>query len=567
MPEASEFTTNRDPMNPMGTPPVSAYGLASLGRGGDTTLMHVSPGEVDALQKLAEQHGGSLTVNPQTGLPEAGFLSSILPAIAGIGLTVASGGALSPLAAGLLTGGATALITGDIKKGLLGGLGAFGGAGLAGGLGAAGIGAGTAGTELTSAGVANALPSAYSEIGREAASAAAKQGLETAASQPGFFSGFGNMSLGNAASGLSNIGKGVSTIAKEGFSEAGPGVFGLTGGKGLLASGAAALAPAMFEKPTPITPRDPWGGKGSTSAYEGPWTFNREAQFPGADRALTDSSEFDYFGPGYYESATGRRMASGGIAHFAEGGVSTFGPVRSHSQFDLSPAKPVGTTSTTSSASLGKPITLPNGATLSWQMGQWPIYTPPQGATTTPATSTFKPVDSVWREPNYRTWLQQYPNNPELWKSESAPYGYYNKSPYGRFQPVYVPLPASTGASTTTATTNALGPVRAHKQFAEGGLSGLMALAKGGTPHKGGYLDGPGDGMSDSIPATIEDRQPARLADGEFVVPADVVSHIGNGSSKAGAKRLYMMMDNIRHARTGNKKQGKQINPDKFLPA
>jgi hypothetical protein len=83
---------------------------------------------------------------------------------------------------------------------------------------------------------------------------------------------------------------------------------------------------------------------------------------------------------------------------------------------------------------------------------------------------------------------------------------------------------------------------------------------------KGGYLNGQGDGMSDSIPATIEGKQPARLADGEFVVPADVVSHLGNGSSKAGSKKLYAMMDKVRHARTGNKKQGKQINPDKYLP-
>jgi hypothetical protein len=84
---------------------------------------------------------------------------------------------------------------------------------------------------------------------------------------------------------------------------------------------------------------------------------------------------------------------------------------------------------------------------------------------------------------------------------------------------------------------------------------------------KGGYLDGQGDGMSDSIPATIEGKQPARLADGEFVVPADVVSHIGNGSSKAGSKKLYAMMDRIRKARTGHTKQGKQINPNKYLPA
>jgi hypothetical protein len=84
---------------------------------------------------------------------------------------------------------------------------------------------------------------------------------------------------------------------------------------------------------------------------------------------------------------------------------------------------------------------------------------------------------------------------------------------------------------------------------------------------RGGYLNGDGDGMSDSIPATIEGKQPARLADGEFVVPADVVSHIGNGSSKAGSKRLYAMLDKVRHARTGNKKQGKQINPAKYMPA
>jgi hypothetical protein len=83
---------------------------------------------------------------------------------------------------------------------------------------------------------------------------------------------------------------------------------------------------------------------------------------------------------------------------------------------------------------------------------------------------------------------------------------------------------------------------------------------------KGGYLDGPGDGMSDSIPATIEGKQPARLADGEFVIPADVVSHLGNGSTKAGSKRLYAMLDKVRHARTGNKKQGKEINPSKYLP-
>jgi hypothetical protein len=66
-------------------------------------------------------------------------------------------------------------------------------------------------------------------------------------------------------------------------------------------------------------------------------------------------------------------------------------------------------------------------------------------------------------------------------------------------------------------------------------------------------------------PANIEGKQPARLSHGEFVVPADVVSHLGTGNSEAGAERLYSMMDRIRKARTGTTKQGKQINPDKFL--
>jgi hypothetical protein len=90
---------------------------------------------------------------------------------------------------------------------------------------------------------------------------------------------------------------------------------------------------------------------------------------------------------------------------------------------------------------------------------------------------------------------------------------------------------------------------------------GLMNLARGR------YLNGSSDGMADKIPATIEDKQPARLSHGEFVVPADVVSHLGNGNSEAGAERLYAMMDKIRQARTGTTKQGKQINPNKYLPA
>lgn len=95
------------------------------------------------------------------------------------------------------------------------------------------------------------------------------------------------------------------------------------------------------------------------------------------------------------------------------------------------------------------------------------------------------------------------------------------------------------------------------QNMAQGGIAALS---------RGRYLDGATDGMADQLPANIDGKQQARLSHGEFVVPADVVSHLGNGNSTAGAQRLYDMMDRIRKARTGTKQQGKQINPDKFLP-
>jgi hypothetical protein len=125
--------------------------------------------------------------------------------------------------------------------------------------------------------------------------------------------------------------------------------------------------------------------------------------------------------------------------------------------------------------------------------------------------------------------------------------------------------------------------------YAEGGITDLaaggydrmvgeepmyqQAMARGGISDLGSYSDGgrmlrgPGDGMSDSIPASIAGKRPARLATEEFVVPADVVSHLGNGSSDAGAKQLYAMMDRVRKARTGRKSQGREISPQKYMAA
>jgi len=94
---------------------------------------------------------------------------------------------------------------------------------------------------------------------------------------------------------------------------------------------------------------------------------------------------------------------------------------------------------------------------------------------------------------------------------------------------------------------------------------GTQNMAVGGLA-SGRYLQGKTDGMADKINTSIDGKQPAKLSHGEFVIPADVVSHLGNGNSDAGAQHLYAMMDKVRQARTGSKKQGKEINPSKFMP-
>ena len=145
------------------------------------------------------------------------------------------------------------------------------------------------------------------------------------------------------------------------------------------------------------------------------------------------------------------------------------------------------------------------------------------------------------------------------------------------YQPTYADVPqappqASTvgtptyslqdSAALLAATSPNIAEASGIRKMASGGISDLGAYSDGGR-----MLQGPGDGMSDSIPGMIANKRPARLAEGEFVVPADVVSHLGNGSTDAGAKQLYAMMNKVRQARTGSKKQGKQINPRQFMPA
>ena len=121
-----------------------------------------------------------------------------------------------------------------------------------------------------------------------------------------------------------------------------------------------------------------------------------------------------------------------------------------------------------------------------------------------------------------------------------------------------IPLGFNPPDHTTFKTTSTQEPIDMQNQ------QGTTNLAQGGIADAGRYLQGKTDGMADEIPSSIDGDQPAALSHGEFVVPADVVSHLGNGNSEAGAQKLYEMMDRIRQARTGTTEQGKEINPDEF---
>ena len=140
-------------------------------------------------------------------------------------------------------------------------------------------------------------------------------------------------------------------------------------------------------------------------------------------------------------------------------------------------------------------------------------------------------------------------------------------NPYAGQMAMKYNTPATTAATTTTASAG-LPAIPTQQQLMDPNYNiNSIGMADGGIAMaKGRYLQGKTDGMADKIPSRIDGDQEAALSHGEFVIPADVVSHLGNGNSDAGAQKLYQMMDRIRQARTGTKQQGKKINPDKFMP-
>jgi hypothetical protein len=577
----------------------------------------MAPQEVAGLQALAKAHGGSLTVNPDTGLAEAGFLSSILPMVAGAGLSMM--GVPPPMAAAIV-GAGTGVATGSLQKGLMAGMGAYGGAGLAGslmgagsaaGLGAAGAEAAAAGTAAETAALAeanaaqsaianttastnaaasatpefaafNATPNQFGAFGEAAGSyvppTQAANMVATTTAAPAV-SGVGNVSVQEmlnagftpeqiAASAQEYAANTTGTAAspftagtraaldspmKAGFGELmkRPGDF-LT--KDNLKYGLAALAPVGMEmmKPKTATPRpveatpryaydpgriaDPYSQR--TGAYTGERTyFDPRFTRIAAGGGLMDIGPIEAMSN---RNQTETMMANGGQM-FAEGGeTKAVKPVEQDPYYTMS----------------GQ-----SGDAFKYLMGQMPApsrapaaVAPVQAAAPT-TSGALGAVQSMMGAGSSNATMRPYTFDPAT----------------GTFTAMPAIEPMAAVAPPTTATT--FNPQDVFYGAANGGL---MSLAQGGVSHLGDYSDGgrllkgPGDGVSDSIPASIGDKRPARLADGEFVVPARIVSELGNGSTEAGARKLYAMMDRVQSARKksiGKNRVAVNSRAEKLLPA
>jgi hypothetical protein len=447
---------------PVPMPMMAEGGLAAAaaakaqeqGRGGDSMLVHMSPGEVKGLQSLAMAHGGSLTINPSTGLPEAGFLQRILPALLGAGLTIASGGALTPLMAAGIVGGGYGVAKGSLKEGLMAGLGAYGGAGLGAGLTAAG-GTTVAGQAATEA----AKQAAGQSIAEEAAKNAALEGITLPADYTQLAASTATPAQIAAQQGVSGnlamAGRGLEGLTTEAGRTAFMGPQGLGSAPYSGTASVMAGVKAMTPEPEPLKP--------SISNIR-PYSLDitnpsGTPQYTPQDTREREQVRYTYNPQPIYQAA------QGGMMDLARGGT-----------FD----------------------------------------------------------DEIGKDDDFAY----------------APGGDVNKRRKSLSGDKYYKFADSRRDSSMEAAID--------QNFAKGGLGAAL-------PPR--FLSGGGDGMSDSIRANIDGKQEARLADGEFVIPADVVSHLGNGSSKAGAKKLYAMMDKIRKARTGRTRQAPEVNPNKYMPA
>jgi hypothetical protein len=466
----------------MNYPQQSAQGLASLGRGNDSMLVHMTPREVQGLQGLAMAHGGSLSINPQTGLPEAGILDVVLP-VAG------SFFGIPPEVTAALMAGKTLIEGGDIGSAALSAFGGYTG--------------GKLGKSLKS------FVDPIQNLSTSAVNAAAN----TANTAGSFIGPTGEMGskLLSQSGGASQIGSNFGSVANE---------FGVN-------------------RPVEDVFKNSFSPDFAKQNFVPGFADNNlQGSFMGKDFSQPGMNQAGGINTGYaYDTAA--KVAEPNMFSPISEGASDFG-----NQFGAAVKNPVDF-----ARHVGEGDALAGGA----KIGMYAASPLIEGMMK-PQTFAFNDPDKgKYKGPQGQLNLSdEFDTGLRLAEGGTIATGGI-RDLYG----------SSDNQNQAPLSRDGYGLGRLNQLGNQQSLSQAQTLGYA----RGGYLNGAGDGMSDSIPATIEGKQPARLADGEFVVPADVVSHIGNGSSKAGSKRLYAMLDKVRRARTGHTKQGKQIKADKYLPA
>jgi hypothetical protein len=499
-----------------------AHHVRGKGRGKDSMLVHMTPREVQGLQALAKAKGGTLTINPETGLPEAGFLEDILPVVAMAAATYFTAGAAAPALASALTGvGGMSAATAATAGGALAGAGS---GALFGGLGAAMKG-GDVGKGALMGGIGGGITGGMGGYDNVYAAVDAANAGQLATVPPG--------TVGEG------MGAGASSIPADQL------VTQQTAQQttDLAARQAAAQADptrALVAEP-PGTVIEPQIGQAPPGMRINPETGDAYRQFASTPNpnVVRPDSTYQKFG----EDSIFKKGAT-----LALPGIT--GAMGGEKPYEVPGEEPY----------VNQSLLSPN----------FRGYTPAQP------------------DPYYRAQYTRY----------AAGGGLMGLRSFDDENGVDMASGGSTrkkkrASLTADRTINSLDPYNAaiaqlNNARYGANMSGINALnpnmtslgelpviagAKGGIASLGGYSDGgrmlkgPGDGMSDSIPGVIGRRQPARLADGEFVVPADVVSHLGNGSTDAGARKLYAMMDKVRRARTGKKKQAPAVKTSRYMPA
>jgi hypothetical protein len=553
-----------------------------------------------------------LTVNPHTGLPEANFFDDIglgglnkaLPAIAGAGLSFFSGGAIDPMTAAGMVGGLAGLSSGSLEKGIMAGLGAYGGAGLT--------------SSLSNMGASALTTQAYG---------AAQSAAETAGLIPGTegydqFIQDAMSKNSDALTSASRIGTGFkeatgSVDAATDFIKKNPFAIGAAALPSLMGSmeqgsGPTALTNKGYIRRSVVNPRTgaieqveaipvdefgnrsavSFGGVGTPTKYAAGGATDSAVNFGGVGKttSVIDPNDTRSDSQKAYDYLMGNTGAKNPMLFYHQ--KEALKPLDMNTRtgghyvlnadetgYDWVPDAAPATAAPATDAGLA--------ALAAGQQGGADRGSNANGATAGQGQGLASTVSAVGQGlsnlglPSLGNAVSSFANSmpaseADIGAMNAAANANGSANPAAGFSVSAAADGPGDGPGGDGPGGDGPGTGGAGRSGVGNARGGLMALAAGGLGSLGGYSDGgqllrgPGDGVSDSIPATIGKGQPARLADGEFVVPARIVSELGNGSTEAGAKQLYAMMARIQAGRaktTGKNQVATNSKADRHLPA